>query len=553
MSKDKTQSSVNTFAKNLNQDQSAEVKPTTTTDNFLTILRTVGKLQGGAHGLSAVQSLQRVVGNRAAARLLSIPPAHTTNAPMIQRVEDPEKVIFHTIRAAYVKVYKEYKNMTYMDSPSNLKNKIANEIAAASTEEQAYEFFADNVLKDFLTMYNNWDIRRQNFIDECKIQAALTTTKNVENQERLRKIREQEDAEEKPTTSTTSEKKRPEKRVFLDEEQEAITEKLQKTEMKQKIYAASTQAYKRRKKHASPGTAERAKMNELGERGSLTTADLTVAHDHYERKKLGSDSLVLEKGEDYQATMTTGGGQEVHGLGPYLPSGNGKSVQEIQENIMKETGLTDSQLARAIRCGTPIKLRNYLVKIGKEVSKHNFAQIRRLRQLLSVEFSRGPEVSVSTALEMRKVELGFSTLDDYIVKAPLAPPQATTNIRQARERASNDSSPSSYIPEDIQTAAFNSVFSFTTSFMKEPRPDEDATNFILSLKNEPIDNPEPSEEFLSTIESILRTPQYEYTEYEPPVEEEKSDTEKALGLSYDNQGTAEEKQIDGLSISEDKL
>jgi hypothetical protein len=333
-----------------------------------------------------------------------------------------------------------------------------------------------------------------------------------ERDERLKRIRESESTEEQPAKKRTRVPVKVEK--YLDPEKAALKEKLESPRIQQKMFRASALGYRANRAKSTETVKQRAELNALTESANpLSTADMAIVQASYRPGAGGEQSLLLEKGPKYQVTMSRSGGQEIHQLGPYLP-GIKKSVQEIIEEILKNTKLSSTEQAEAMNIRDPEELAKWVA--GKNFSDKYIEKIRAMRHLLAIEKHRGEEISGATSLEHRSAVHGFRDITEYPERTPLGPSQATVELKLARakrlksegKKETDIASDFSYIPSQTHKRALESTTHFLTSFMQNPKPDPEAGALVKALLEEQSEPGEPSQQLVDAFEGIVRTPTY---------------------------------------------
>jgi hypothetical protein len=448
----------------------------------------------------------------------------------VQRIDDPDGSILETLRGAHAALYGEYKNLaTTFPTPSKMTRRLRNIVAIASSKEDAYARYAEIVVTEFFQLNESGTrSKRQEAIDACTNLESSTKARTEKLARALKEVREESTSagEERPRKKLRLEEAGQSRKTYSDEERAQLKAKLATTQFQQRLFQASMHGYARHSKKGRAAVAKASRLNALAETQPLSTADMAVAHANYPHTRIG-DSLILEPhvAGSQQVTMTRGGGQEIHQLGPYLASGSRKSVEQIIKEVLRETGLKSRDLAEAINLRRLEDVVEWLKQRGASADDKQIGKIRAMRQLLGVEKDRGPEVSLATALEHRSAALGYRHIEEYPRHTPLGPGSATTDIRTARKRKLEESQATdfppdfTYIPGYIQKRAVNSITHFVTNFMDDvsgPFDREAETLVAVMLTEDP--KKAPTEDLYDAVASVLRTPEQSgYMDDEPTI------------------------------------
>lgn len=468
----------------------------------------------------------------------SLPPSlHSTGTGQvsIQRVEDPGNEIRNTIRKAYAQLRKKYGETYSLPTPSRLHGKMVQIIESAKSKKGAFTAFRDYLVDTYFSVSADREKLRTiigeafSSVEEEEQKQSAKRKKELEELSASRKKRATEAAkakeEEKDDEADEDEADEEEARTFTPKEKRTIKSKLEKPGIQKKLYRGSILAYEKHQGKADASIPGFTGLNALTTDYSdpLSTSDLAQALSNYTPGKEGEDALLLEKSEKapkYQVTMARTGGQEVHQLGPYLPSGGKKkSVQEIIAELQTETGLNSQQVGQAIDIkDVPTLLKKFPVLSTKPKA---LEKIRASRVLLAVEKNRGPEVAFATSLEQRKVRLGYGHVADYPKDTPLGPVSATANLKKARatqlkSEGKDTGFPDdvSYIPKETQERAMKSTTTFIHSFLEKPHNDPEAMELIEAILAEKEEDGDPSKQLVEALDNVLRTPEQNFSDDE---------------------------------------
>lgn len=406
--------------------------------------------------------LQQAVGNRTAQRMMG---TSLQADPPVQRMTDPDGKNADMLAAMYRGIYgsidKTTRSLLGLPKPSDMKRLYASMIKQATDLNDALNRLADHVVDKYLMHLNDSEQNKW----RKKMMAYGRTAKTKAEQYEERKKRDLDELNKDSGEDKTSEQMHPRKRFKYDRTQDddffgkkehldAVLQVLADKEKRLRIMSASKSAHERVAKMSRNSVPMRAQYNELEQEKPMGIAELLSVQEHYTKERTG-DALLLEKGEDYQVTMGRGGGREVHQLGPYQSGSSNSthvSVDEMTQKLM-EGGFSSVELAKAVETRDPEQVRGM-----HEFKGNEYRDVRALRHLYAIERARGPEVAISTTMMHRMSELAMLHYSDYVKDHPLAPPDATADLRKARDKAeANEEEGTGYVPHYIQTRAFQGL------------------------------------------------------------------------------------------------
>ncbi|WP_271754150.1 hypothetical protein [Cohnella sp. JJ-181] len=388
-------------------------------------------------------------------------------------------------RGIYEKLGKRLGRLSPFPKPSDgsVKRKIVAAVAAAKDEDDALEHLADDLRDTYFSSYDNAekDRWRNNIVDAGKEAKKEAANYEKEKKRDLDSLNEGKTAD--PVSEEENKRKRPRvswegSAAFFENKEnlDLIRKRLADDKFRMAVMSASKSAHGRIVSMSRPTIAKRAKHNALVEEEKpMGMSEMLSAQQNYTQVTTG-DALLLEKIDDEnKVTMTRKGGQEIGQLGTYLS--DTRTKQSVLKTVKKMIGpkLTTKDLSRAVETRDRGRISKQHNLKGKSLRN-----VRALRHLHAVERDRGPEVSISTAMEQRMASLGYSHITDYIEKHPLAPPKATTDLRSAREQAEkNGNSGMDYVPKDLQERAFGTLDRFATEAFKKPPEDDPSVGLLL--------------------------------------------------------------------------
>jgi hypothetical protein len=443
--------------------------------------------------------LQRQVGNQAVTALV------------VQRMEDPGGAMFDTLRALHVSVSGKYTTLG-LPNPSRVRTELKRLVAAAADKNELYNLYAKYVVKTYyFGSASHGEAMREEIVALAKgveVDTTDTRKKRDRDLEVLNKNLEDRPRPPKKARTESGEATTSAPVTYSLAQQGELIRRLDLPEIQVKLFAASNEGYQRHLASARPEVAEAARLNALDKVQPLSTADMASAHARYVQSTVGEDSLLLERGKDnsYHVTMGRRGGQDIHQLGPYLPGGLKPSVEQTIERILRETKLTSSELAQAIDIQEPEDLEKFLE--GKDATNWHLGKIRAMRHLRGVEMHRGPEAAAGTALEHRSAVHRYSHIANYPRLTPLGPPDATTNLRLARQlhlatRRGGEPETYGYIPQDTRERALGSKTRFLKAFVKNPRPDKAAEELVAAVLEEDETAGPPSQRLIEAMKGVM--------------------------------------------------